>query len=285
MPPKKVEMTTTIEPTKTENLFVPIKQAQQRNGVKILLWGEFGSGKTYTALSFKQPVYVISTEFGVTSLGHHFEGKDIRVLECSVPYTEKPEMASGEIDDQPFAIDPVKSLDKLEDATNALKDVQEGTIVIDSVSDVWAWLGNWLDYIAKKNVSKGSGKEYMMRTEWQKANAKYRWLMMRLLSRPCNVVLTSRSGPVYDASGNITAMTKPKAQQETAYYVDIVAKMEKKEIQDIDPKTGKITGSRPSRVAVIEKCRFADVGRLEIQDMTYDKLENALKGKVPEGIF
>ena len=125
----------------------------------------------------------------------------------------------------------------------------------------------------------------MMRTEWQKANAKYRWLMMRLLSRPCNVVLTSRSGPVYDASGNITAMTKPKAQQETAYYVDIVAKMEKRDVQDIDPKTGKITGSLPSRIAVIEKCRFADVGRLEIQDMTYNKLEEALKGKVPEGIF
>jgi len=288
MPPKKVEtagLAMSPEPTKSENLFVPIKQAQQRNGVKILLWGEFGSGKTYTALSFKAPVYVVSTEFGVTSLGHHFDGKDIRVLECSVPYTDAPKSASGEIDDQPFAIDPVKSLDKLEDATNALKEVQEGTIVIDSVSDVWAWLGNWLDYIAKKNVSKGSGKEYMMRTEWQKANAKYRWLMMRLLSRPCNVVLTSRSGPVYDSSGNVTMQTKPKAQQETAYYVDIVAKMEKKDIQDIDPKTGKITGVRNSRVAVIEKCRFADVGRLEIQDMTYDKLENALKGKVPEGIF
>ncbi len=286
MPPKKQELSSyiddNIKPMETKSsMFVPIAKAQKRQGVKAFLWGEFGTGKTYTALSFPAPIHVISTEFGVTSLAHHFPGKDIRVLECAIPFTPKPVHADASEDDQPFATDPVMSLKMVEEATNELKDVTEGTIIVDSVSDIWAWLGNWLDYIAKKNVSKSSGKEFMMRTEWQKANAKYRWLMMRLLSRPCNVVLTSRAGPVYDATGNITAATKAKAQQETSYYVDIVAKLENR--PGIDPK-GNITGHN-ERMATIQKCRFADVDNLQIKDLTYDNLKAALKSKVPAEVF
>jgi len=280
----KQEQTVEVEEMSKESLFVPIEKAQKRAGIKALFWGEFGTGKTYSALSFPAPVYVISTEFGVASLAHHFPGKDIRIVECTTPFTEKPVKAGGDIDEQPFAIDPVVSLQKIEEATEQLKDVTEGTIVVDSVSDVWAFLGNWLDYIAKKNVSKQSGKEFMMRTEWQKANAKYRWIMMRLLSRPCHVVLTARSGPVYDVQGNITAQTKAKAQQETAYYCDIVAHLEKKDVPNVD-STGKVTGRTMQRMATIEKCRFASVGNLAMNDLTYDKLKLALKPFLPEGVL
>ena len=91
-------------------------------------------------------------------------------MECSEPYTETPGKAD---EDEPFAIDPVRSLEKVELATEALKDVTKGTIVIDSVSDIWSWLGMWLHYNAQTSTSKKSGKEFMMRTEWQHANAKY----------------------------------------------------------------------------------------------------------------
>ena len=51
---------------------------------------------------------------------------------------------------------------------------------------------------------------------------------MRLLSRPCHVVFTSRAGAVYDSNGNITAQTKAKAQGESAYYVDVYIKAAKR---------------------------------------------------------
>ena len=178
---KKVEKAKTTEVKKADDMFTPIKQVNKRRGLKVMIWGETECGKTYFALSFPEPIYVISTEFGVSQLQHHFPDKDIRIMECSEPYTETPGKAD---DNEPFAIDPVKSLEKVELATEALKDITKGTIVIDSVSDIWSWLGMWLHYNAQTSTSKKSGKEFMMRTEWQHANAKYRWLIMRLLCAP-----------------------------------------------------------------------------------------------------
>ena len=76
--------------SKVDALFTPITEANKRRGLKILVWGEQEVGKTYFGLSFPEPIYVISTEFGVSQLAHHFPDKDIRIMECSEPYTDKP---------------------------------------------------------------------------------------------------------------------------------------------------------------------------------------------------
>ena len=266
---------------KVPDLFTPIKQANVRRGLKVMIWGDTEVGKSYFALSFPEPIYVISTEFGVSQLQHHYPDKDIRIMECSEPYTDKPNKSSEE---EPFAIDPVRSLEKVELATEALKDVTKGTIVIDSISDIWAWLGMWLHYNAQTSTSKKSGKEFMMRTEWQHANAKYRWLVMRLLSRPCHVVFTSRAGAVYDSNGNITAQTKAKAQGESAYYVDVYIKAAKRPMPI--EENGKTTSRMVTkRMATIEKCRFQSVNNMQVEDLTFEKLQTSLKDVVPKEVF
>ncbi len=275
------ELTTKTKQPSEGDLFKPIEEVAKRAGLKCLIWGSYGVGKTYTALSFPAPVRVISTEFGVAQLRNHFPGKDIRILECTEPYTDAPVKAkTGQTDVQPFAIDPVKSLEKVQQATDALKDVKGGTIVLDSGSDLWAWIGALLDYNA--TVYTGGGQ--MMRTEWSKANSKYRWILMRLLSRPCNFVLTSRASNVYDAKGQMTAMERAKVQQETPYFADLVLHLQKKQVANIGTD-GKVSGTKNARVATIEKCRFADVGNLTIEDPTYEKLKLQLQSKLPEDVF
>jgi len=281
-----------LEPEVKDNkpLFVSSKEAQSLTGIKILYWGEFGTGKTFDACTFPGPIHIISTEFGVAPIVAQTGRDDIFRLECTDPFTEKPVKANGDLDDEPFATDPVDSLNKVEEATEWLHQqykngsVKGGTVIVDSISDIWAWLANWLDYIAKKAVSKGSGKEYMMRTEWQKANAKYKWILMRLLALPCNLVMTARSAAVYDGTGNITAQNKPKAQGETSYYVDVVAHLTNDvENQIVD---GKIAGSKIVRKCTIEKCRLGDVpGDLTLKDGTYSSLKDGLGPYVPEGTF
>ena len=123
-----------------------------------------------------------------------------------------------------------------------------------------------------------------MRTEWQHANAKYRWLIMRLLSRPSHVIFTSRSGPVYDAQGNITTQTKAKAQSESTYYVDISVHIEKRPMPLMEggkPTTKMIV----KRMGTIEKCRFNSVGNLQVEDITFDGLKKQLEGEVPKEVF
>tara|TARA_Y100001938_G_scaffold128710_1_gene182797 strand:- start:38737 stop:39612 length:876 start_codon:yes stop_codon:yes gene_type:complete len=270
--------------SKVDALFKPITETNSRRGLKVLVWGEQEVGKTYFGLSFPEPIYVISTEFGVSQLQHHFPDKDIRIMECSEPYTDKPQKSGGATDEDPFAIDPIRSLEKVELATEALKDVEGGTIIVDSISDIWSWLGLWLHYNAATKVSKSSGKEFMMRTEWQHANAKYRWLVMRLLSRPCHVVFTSRSGAVYDASGNLTNQTKAKAQGESTYYVDISVHVEKRPMPIMEG--GKATAKmQVKRMGTIEKCRFNSVNNLQVEDITFDSLKKSLEGEVPKEVF
>ena len=266
---------------KPADMFTPIKEVNKRRGLKCMIWGDTEVGKSFFALSFPEPIYVISTEFGVSQLQHHFPNKDIRIMECSEPYTDAPGKAD---ENEPFAIDPVRSLEKVELATEALKDVTKGTIVIDSVSDIWSWLGMWLHYNAQTSTSKKSGKEFMMRTEWQHANAKYRWLIMRLLSRPCHVVFTSRSGAVYDANGNLTAQTKAKAQGESAYYVDVYIKAQKRPMPV--EENGKATSRMVTkRMATVEKCRFNAVNNLQVENLTFDTLKTSLKDVVPKEVF
>jgi hypothetical protein len=289
MPVEEVLDTTKNEVKKP--LFVSSKEAQSLTGIKILYWGEFGTGKTYDACTFPGPIHILSTEFGCAPIVSQTGREDIFRLECTDPFTEKPKRANGEEDDEPFATDPVESLNKVEEATEWLYqaykngDIKGGTVIIDSISDIWAWLANWLDYIAKKQQSKSSGKEYMMRTEWQKANAKYKWILMRLLALPCNLVMTARSSPVYDGQGNVTASSKPKAQGETSYYVDVVAHLTNEVVNDVG-QDGKVSGSKIVRACTIEKCRLGDVpGDLHMKDGTYESLKEALSDFVPKGTF
>jgi hypothetical protein len=272
---EEVSQTTTEE--SIDDYFIKRDKLKLTNRLKMLIWGKFGLGKSYFALTCKEPVYVISTEpESVTPLLVHFPDKDIRIMECSMPYADAPvRKNTGKKDTTPVATDPELALNKLAKATELLRDVTEGTIVLDSVSDVWEYFGAWIDYNADKYTQSGQ----MMRTEWGKVNSRYKTLINRLMSRPVDFVMTARSENVYEGAQETTKQ-KMSGQKKTGYIPHIVMEITQK------PKT--IDGkSTIQTVGVIRKGRGLEttaVG-LTIERPTYDKLKKALKDHGGESMF
>lgn len=275
--PKEVSLVETE--VSLDTAFKKREQIQQ-TGAKVFIWGSYGIGKSYFALSFPEPIYVISTEFGVSQLLHHFPDKDIRIMECTETYTDAPiKKISGKEDTSLGATDPEVSLRNIEKATLLLKDVTKGTIVLDSGSDMWEFFSAWIDYNADKYTKSGQ----MMRTEWGKVNSKYKNILMRLISRPTNFVLTGRSQNVYSSDGKETQQEKFSGQKNTPFIPDLVLHLQRNKRPNID-SSGKVIGNIDERIATVEKNRFGEAGQV-ILDPTYNSLKDSLKDQVPEGVF
>tara|TARA_Y100000310_G_C20638818_1_gene792719 strand:+ start:880 stop:1680 length:801 start_codon:yes stop_codon:yes gene_type:complete len=245
---------------KLSDVFKPVAESYRRRGLKIAISGPPESGKTYFGLSAPGPVYVISTEFGVSQVTHHFKDKEIHIVEANV------------FDPDSDAVDPLKSLDMVEKAIKLLRTVDKGTIIIDSITDIWGWVQHWLHATAEKKKSAG-GKDYMPQFEWGKANERYRFMIMRLLSRPTHFIATARVKPEYGADGKITGGTKPGWQQETPYFADIQIDMTKKTI-----------GNVTQYLSTISKCRFQRQYNKTLKDLTFPILATELKGVIPPEI-
>lgn len=272
---------TTVETEMTlDTAFKKRSETLKKKGINVAVWGSYGVGKTHFALSFPEPIYVISTEEGVAQLLHRFPDKDIRIMECTESYTNAPvKKLTGKADESLGANDPEVSLRNIERATELLKDVKEGTIVLDSGTDLWEWFSAWIDYNADKYTKSGQ----MMRTEWGKVNSKYKNILMRLISRPVNFVMTLRSQNMYSADGKETTMQKFSGQKNTLFIPDIVLHLEQKPATKVGAD-GKIQSAGKQRIATVEKNRFGEAGQV-ITDPTYESIKTALAASVPEGLF
>ncbi len=246
---KKKEET---EPLKKEQFFKTTDTIEHSQGLKILVWGGPGEGKTYFALTFPPPIYVLDTEYGVMPVLRHFPDKDINVYEAAVldPDTDEP--------------DAGKSLKMIEQALSTLKDINEGTIVVDSGTDVWSWLGAWLEQAGAKMTSIGKPQ----RLEWGRANLRWRQLILRLMAKPVHFVITAQPTEEYSSSGEALGTYKPRIQKQTPHMCDIILHVEKRFMKGI-PK--------PKHIATMTKCRFQRGLDMEIEDITFDKLCTALQ--------
>jgi hypothetical protein len=255
-----------VEVPKPSEVFKNIDEVEEGEGLKCIVFGKPETGKTYFGLSFPEPIYVISTEFGVKKLRHHFPDKDIKLLECNVPFADKPTDRKGNIIDTPFNTDPETSLKKIEAASFALEQIKGGTIIIDSASDIWSWLSLYLGNIGERSVSKKTGEEYIRGTEWAKINEAFRILVNRFNSLPCHLVICCREKQ--DLEGNVGI----KASKDVDHFVDIVVHLEKIP-RSIPGQEGKFTYIRQ---ATIKKCRYQSLNNLQVQDLTFDKLKKEI---------
>ena len=128
--------------TNANDMFTAVSDKRQAH--TYLFYGGQGCGKTYTALTSDiEPVYVIDTEMrsDITAT-EKFPDKDIRVYEVvDIDFDEvDPEHP---LDD---AIDIQQTLANINNAVIALVngvrdgDIEECTVVVDSVTDVWDWV-------------------------------------------------------------------------------------------------------------------------------------------------
>lgn len=242
-------------PTK-ETIFKPLQELAKKRKLKVGLWGDTEGGKTHFIMTCPEPIYIIGTEEGITPLAWKFKGRNINVVEAFIvnPQTDKA--------------DPIKSLELVSDAIDSLKDVSEGTIAIDSGSDIWFW-----EECRMKEIVGEIGRR-TMQFDWKIANQHYGELIMKLLSREVVFVITGRPKEIYSGSQS-TGTYEAKWQGNTKFWVDVVLRMEKLKY-GVAPKAGE-PSTKTRYVATIDKCRYERQFDLQITDLNYDKLYEVLK--------
>jgi len=233
-----------------ETMFKNLSEVGEKRGLKIGIYGDFATGKTHFALTCPEPIYIIDTENGSAPLAHSFKGKDIKVLDVCEE-------------------DGSKSYDKIVEAINYIINQENvGTVVIDSVSDLW----DFAQENAKVKVFKISVLERLKQQwDWGTINKMYLSLLLKLINKNCNLILTARESEVYAGAGQPTNIVKPKWQKATGYWMDLVLYADKK-----------ITKEGTTFISTIEKSRqFKDLMGKQFYNLTYQNLLdeiNKLKG-------
>lgn len=204
---KKQEKTNDVKPTIE---FKSLSEVQEDRGLKILSYGDFSSGKTHFALTGKGPVYIIDTENGASPLAKKFP--DAKVLNISSMNLDGVEEEQSE----------VENYIKLQQAVNYLVELPDneiGTIVIDSLTDVWTWCQA---YAKIKKFKLSLDDRLKQQFDWGIINAMYNRIIMKLINKKCNVVFTARQNEIYSGPGQPTGQYNPACQKKTPFFVDIV---------------------------------------------------------------
>ena len=247
--PKKAEISKK-EVKQLNQIFTPLSEVAARRKLKIGLYGETETGKSHFCLTCPEPIYFIDTEFGVAPLRKKFANKKIYVLEC---FVENPET---------LKVDPIRSLDMMDEAIDSLKDVNEGTIAIDSGTDIWDWLEEYM----KSRVS--AQMRELQQFDWGIANKRYKEMMMRLLSRDTVFVITAQPKELYIGAQR-SGIYAPSWQKKTPFWVDVILHLQK-----FPPATHL---QKTRYMATITKCRAERMYDKQIEDISYDKLYEAVK--------
>jgi len=236
--------------------FIPIKDSKLKRGIKILSYGNFSTGKTHFALTSEKPVYVIDTENGASPLADKFpETKILKICE----------QAGDDTDEK----DDVKNFEKYQQAVKylvSLPDEQVGTIVIDTITDVW----DWCQAYAKTKIFKiPIEKRFNQQWDWSVPNKLFFKQLIKLINKDANVILVARAGEEYAGPGQPTGTFKPQTQKKTPYYVDVV----------LFHRIHIIKGE-PVFSVVIEKCRQKGsiVGKV-VDNPSFDKIKELLATK------
>ncbi len=203
-------------------------RAEESTGFKVLIGGRSKVGKTEFGLSAPLPIYAIDTE---SSIKQNLKNpKYDKMLDQIHVFDVMRETPIGE----ETVFDPVASLDELmegiEDITRAIAHGEitgtRGTILIDSGSDVWAWMVQWLEDL--ENVAENqdiAGK--FMRTKWGKPNKRYMKFIRMILKSDWNVVMTVRMQDAVNNKGQNEGYDKAAQQKTTEHWFDCITELKR----------------------------------------------------------
>jgi len=226
--------------------------------LKIGIHGEEKTGKTRWAMSSSVnygPTYIIATEPGIRPLARLFPKKDLYFCDVYEPdYTGIFEVeASQTLANIDQAVRQIREL--------ALKDPKSvGTVVVDSVSDVWKWVQEWMKMEVLKIDKTARVKQQW---DWGHANNKYQNIIMQLISLPCHVILTAQDREQWAGPGQPTGVYEPRWQKQTGYWVDIIIGLKK-----IKDKMGQV-----HYMAEIEDSRHMDKDLNPIAGKTFENFD------------
>jgi len=161
--------------------FRPAEESNRR--LKLLLWGDAGSGKTTLSLQFPSPA-VIDLEGGTEHYGGDFQ---FDVLKATAA------------DDINAAVDSLLTVDH-----------DYRTLVIDPVTLYWDSLQRkWSEIFLRRNKSsKGHRLEFydMQPRDWMTVKAEHKEFIRNLVQADLNVVVTARQKTLYADQGFMRAV-------------------------------------------------------------------------------
>lgn len=247
--------------------FKKLSAAEPVKYYKVALHGQQKSGKTRGSLTFPEPIYVIITEPGLLPLIKLFPNKEIYYIDV---YEADPNGL--------FEVEATKTLVKIDGAVKLIRQKMSrdpssvGTVVVDSVTDVWKWVQEWMKTEILKIDKTARVKNQW---DWQWANGKYQNIIMQLLSLPCHLVLTAQDKEEYAGPGEGSGIYSPRWMAQTAFWVDLIIGL----VKIRDPKTGAI-----KYLSTIEDSRHMDenmspIAGKEIENFEYSKLKAILDKK------
>ena len=244
-----------VKPKEVKTMeFKTLKDSKKNRGIKVLSYGNFSTGKTHFALSSPGPIFIIDTENGASPLADKFpEAKVLNICNLSGEEVEEK--------------DEVINFENFQAAVNQLvnlPDKEVGTIIIDSVSDIWSWAQAY----GKIKVFKISIEDRLKQQwDWGVINTLYLTQIKKLINKNCNVIFTARESEIYAGAGQPSGRYEPKCQKTTPYWVDIVLYHQLKYVN-----------RQILFQAKIEKCRHkGEILNKIIPDTTLDKIQEMLK--------
>lgn len=223
-------------------MFQPAEQIAKR--LKIYVWGESGSGKTWFALGAPDPIALIDTEGGSDLYGGRFKFDRL-------------------------------STKSYQDTMQALKEVPAGgykTLIVDPITVIYqSLIGGRLEYRRQRATDKENVG--LVVQDWGDIKRKYAMLLTELINLPCHVIVTARQSDLYEAKagGDIQKIgVKPDTDKTTDYVFDEVLRME--------------PAGEGERIAVILKDRSSTYKTGQrVQNPTFDSLFGAVIGVVTKG--
>jgi len=223
------------------DLFKPATELKATQGLKIAIWGRAKVGKSHFCLTPPGKIFIIDTESAIkTNIGSFPQDVRERVYVADI-------LQFSGLKDGTSDIDYGMMLDIIEDAiTKVLMAVrqdgeQNATVVIDSASDLWDWLGIWL--VERPDV-KHTGEDKVNRLEWGKANKRYIQAMTKLMMSGCNVICTFKAKDAVGPDGADLGFAKPRWQKNSKHIFDVIGVIEKTGDKRVLKFTGADNGCR-----------------------------------------
>lgn len=252
---KTNEATKQITPENNKELFTALENAEKKRGLKILVYGDFSTGKTHFGLTGDGPVYIIDTENGVSPLSNKFPGAKV----CNISSMN----LDTDVEEQTEVENYLKLMEVV-DYIVALPEGEVGTIVVDSLTDIWSWCQA---YAKIKKFKLSIDDRLKQQFDWGIINAMYNRIIMKLINMNCNVVLTARQNETYAGAGQPTGNFSPACQKRTPFFVDIVIY-----------NMSRFTGGKFVFSSRFEKMRQkGDMTGKVIDDLSFKKLKDLIE--------
>ncbi len=269
---------------------LPAEDKVKKNGLIIAVYGKEKVGKSIFAASASlckkpvtaaigstippgTPMIFIDTELSANWLRKFYEAqfktKDIRVFSVYKEHAKTKE------------IDPIASFEQFWNVIIESVTMKEGTIVIDSLSDIYQWVNSYLRLkILELDPSTSGFNSDIRPSSWYWRNDKWETLMKMLRKAQCNVIFTAKVKKVWAQepsakTGKPTLMQtsryEPVWHQSTPYWADILMDLQ------IRYKNG-----APIRTGIIKGARSGIEFDHEIEKPNFQKICNVVAAIKPE---